>query len=495
MMGTSINATTMNDDWSEDDDKDDAPLLSADDEINQPTKGFLSSFKAGIAARKLKILITCTYVSTMIGLGLVMSAIGPTLEGLAQAFGQEHSTDLAPILMSRGVGYTIGTLVMGWTSTKYKHKRHLGIVVSAVVMGVFAMLIPQFASGKKSLWTLVLMMTFMSLAGGALDLGTNVLLTIVWQEDRFAAPAMNMLHFAWGVGSMLSPLVADGVGLEADRMRETWAVTGAIAIFLGVPPIMFASPLRFEEIEEQTKSENEKEDQDSESVDKLEAQNKSAKENEDEEGESGDELEAELQSQNNSASANDISPLKFYVGITALFFFYFAYAGCEHTPGDWLATFAMDQLDQDEDVGAYMTSVYWAMLTFGRLLGVGTSVWLSANQLIGLDFGMCIIGCILLITLGGKDVQVAYFSSGLIGFGLSTLYPMGILLGESRLPLTAKWISRFIAGGTIGSVVVPVIVGLLFKISSMAFSWALLSFIGMQFTCYMTVALMKPLKK
>lgn len=44
---------------------------------------------------------------------------------------------------------------------------------------------------------------FVSLFGGALDLGGNVLIVEIWEGDRRAAPAMNLLHFCWGAGSLL----------------------------------------------------------------------------------------------------------------------------------------------------------------------------------------------------------------------------------------------------------------------------------------------------
>ena len=53
-----------------------------------------------------KMQVTTTYFLAFIGLGVSTSALGPTMHGLATAYGQEDATDLAPLLTARGVGCT-----------------------------------------------------------------------------------------------------------------------------------------------------------------------------------------------------------------------------------------------------------------------------------------------------------------------------------------------------------------------------------------------------
>lgn len=130
---------------------------------------------------------------------------------------------------------------MGWLMSVYKNHRHRLLAASAVVMGGFATLIPAKAGGGE-MWVLYVLMTLMSVGGGALDLGGNVLLVKVWEGDTWAAPAMNALHCCWGIGSLMSPLVAAWVGLTAEDMGTTWLVIGAIATGLGLPLLLFDEP-------------------------------------------------------------------------------------------------------------------------------------------------------------------------------------------------------------------------------------------------------------
>ena len=64
---------------------------------------------------------------------------------------------------------------------------------------------------------------------------------------------------------------------------------------------------------------------------------------------------------------------------------------------------------------------------------------------------------------------------------------MGILLAESKLKADSAWISRLIAGGTIGSVVLPLLVGLLLADAPLAFAWCEAGFILVQIGSYLAV--------
>lgn len=49
------------------------------------------------------------------------------------SYGKNASTDLAAIMSARGVGYTVGTLGMGWVMTSVPDQRHYLLVVCMYV--------------------------------------------------------------------------------------------------------------------------------------------------------------------------------------------------------------------------------------------------------------------------------------------------------------------------------------------------------------------------
>lgn len=85
------------------------------------------------------------------------------------------------------------------------------------------------------------------------------------------------------------------------------------------------------------------------------------------------------------------------------------------------------------------------------------------------------------------NTSQAFVAVALLGMGLSTLYPMGIMLAEEKLSVTGSWISVFISGGTIGSVVLPLLVGLLLAKAPLALPWAETVFIVSQLLCWLVV--------
>ena len=134
-----------------------------------------------------------------------------------------------------------------------------------------------------------------------------------------------------------------------------------------------------------------------------------------------------------------------------------------------------------------MGSRYWGSLTLGRLLGVVLTAKLSVHQLITLDFLLACIGAVMLLAVSDSSLSGVYVAAAVMGVGFSTLYPMGILLAESKLKADSAWISRLIAGGTIGSVVLPLLVGLLLADAPLAFAWCEAGFILVQIGSYLVV--------
>ena len=106
---------------------------------------------------------------------------------------------------------------------------------------------------------------------------------------------------------------------------------------------------------------------------------------------------------------------------------------------------------------------------------------------------MSCVGVVILVS--AKTLGVAYLAASVTGLGLSILYPMGIVLAQTRLPLTEAWTSRFLAGGAIGAVMAPWLVGELLKKHPAALGpWFELVFILLQVVSYVSVALMPRLR-
>ena len=73
------------------------------------------------------------------------------------------------------------------------------------------------------LWLLAAVLLILGLGEGALDVGGNTLL--VWGYREKVAPYMNALHFFFGVGAFISPIiVAQAIQATGDIMLAYWAL-------------------------------------------------------------------------------------------------------------------------------------------------------------------------------------------------------------------------------------------------------------------------------
>ena len=256
---------------------------------------------------------------------------------------------------------------------------------------------------------------------------------------------MNLLHGIWGLGAVLGPLIAAGVGLEPADMPRTYLVLGAVGIILGLAPLLVSpgppphAP-----------------------------------------GDNAKKAAAIADQEGGGGGADDDSDQKsagFLRGIACLFLFYFAYAGLEQAFGAWVASFATKSaLQTTDEVGAFVTSCYWAGLTGGRLLAALLALAVSPAQLIGGGLVGALLASALLLLAGETGVGVLYVVAVLLGVSIAPFYPSALSLAGTRLRLSGAWTSRFIAGSPLGSILFPSLTGLLLKNSPTALGWAELAF-------------------
>jgi hypothetical protein len=278
---------------------------------------------------------------------------------------------------------------------------------------------------------------------------------------------MNLLHFAWGVGATICPLLAAGIGLGPSSLPLLYFTICIIGIVCTTPLLFFESPLV-----DTTSDENDNTD------------NNGANKTLDEEH--GDNIDngacvsgITLQSSHTADTDNDgensdtVSDGNKYIlqkGLIAMFLYYFSYAGVEGTFGSWLASYVYITGNKIED-GAFAVSVLWGSLTVGRLIASIISKFdhVTPSCYIVVDLLLGTISVIIMIIVASTKVLVMlYFASALIGFSLASMYPMGVTLAGERLSDDSQFTSRYIAGGSFGSLIWPPLVGLLISSNPIA---------------------------
>ena len=73
------------------------------------------------------------------------------------------------------------------------------------------------------------------------DIGGNVLLVEAWGPERKKdmLPYMNLLHFSWGAGATLLPLVAVEIGLEPADLPYVFLFAGLGGGAMSLPLFFF----------------------------------------------------------------------------------------------------------------------------------------------------------------------------------------------------------------------------------------------------------------
>ncbi len=170
-----------------------------------------SSFRPTAPVPKI-FSTTAGYYGAFLMLGLAAAVLGPTLPGLAT---QTRTTisQISIVFSARSFGYLLGAFLGGRLFDRFP-----GHPILAVVLGLMAIIIAAVPF-LSSLWFLTLFILPLGIIEGVIEIGGNTLL--VWLHKENTGPFMNGLHFFFGIGAFLSPLIAGQVLLHTGEIRWT----------------------------------------------------------------------------------------------------------------------------------------------------------------------------------------------------------------------------------------------------------------------------------
>ncbi|MCS7261273.1 MAG: MFS transporter [Anaerolineae bacterium] len=346
-----------------------------------------------------KLITTAAYYAAFIGLGLGVAAIGPTLPDLARHT-RSHLDEISFLFTAHSTGYLLGCLLAGHIYDRVRG--HPVMVLMLIAMAATMFLVPL----TSLLWLLTLVIFLLGLAGSILDVGGNTLL--VWIHQDKVGPYMNGLHAFFGVGTVIAPVViALLVQLSGDILWAYWALAFyllPIAVWLARLP----SPTH-------------------------------------------------VQNQNNAPARISDYPL---VALIVLLFI--LYVGSEFAMGGWLYSYAVAMKLADTVSAAYLTSVFWGAFTFARLLGVPISLRVRPRYILLGDFATAILGVALILIWSNSSLAL-WVGSILTGLGMASIIPVILSLAERRMVITGRVTSFFFAGGSVGGMILPWLIGQFFE--------------------------------
>ncbi len=353
---------------------------------------------------------TIAYFASFISLGMATASLGPALPHLAEATGSLIG-EISILFTMKAGGYLVGSVVGGRLYDRLPG--HLVAFSAIMGIGITMALAPVI----PLLWLLAGVLFILGMVEGALDVGCNAML--VWIHGREVGPYMNALHFFFGIGTFIAPIIlAQSVLLSGGI---TWGFRVIAVLMLPVAAWM---------------------------------------------------LRAVSPSPPTTATETDgRTNLKLLLLMVA---FLLVYVGAEVGFGGWVYTYALRQNLANETTGGYLTSAFWGAFTAGRLLSIPIAArvrprWILLGDLLGGILGL------VLILLFPESVVVLWVGAILLGLFLASIFPTVFTLAERRITLTGAITSWFFVGASAGAMFFPWLMGQLFEaISPVAIIYVIL---------------------
>jgi FHS family Na+ dependent glucose MFS transporter 1 len=344
------------------------------------------------------LVITLVYYLSFIVFGLVSAAEGPSLPTLARHTASALD-QLSLIFVFVSLGYLVGSFLSGQAYDRFPGHRLMAL--SLALIGASAVLIP--AAG--SLWLLLLAFFLLGLATGALDVGCNTLL--LWVHGEKVGPFMNGLHFFFGVGALISPLIlAQVLSITGDIHWLFWMCALACVPlvvwlwFLPEPPAA-------------------------------------------------------------AHAANGVNAPFPVFPVVLLVVLFILYVGLEMGFGNWLYTYALTLKLGTEISAAYLTSALWGAFTLGRLLGVWTAARARSQTILFMDLTGCLASAAVIL-LWRESALALWIGSIGLGLCMASIFPTILMLAGERMRVTGAITGWFLVGSGAGNMILPWLIGQVF---------------------------------
>ena len=344
------------------------------------------------------IIATIAYYLAFIILGMTTAASGPSLLKLADhtASGLDR---ISLIFVFGSLGYLIGSFFGGRAYDRFPG--HKLMAVTLLFIAVASILIPI----SSTLNVLLFAMFLSGLAAGILDVGCNTLL--LWTHKEKSGPFMNGLHFFFGVGSLIAPLLLAQVLLRTNDIYWMYYAFAVVSVPMMIWLWLLPEPSHGMHADAQTNA------------------------------------------------AFPVMPVFLIVMLFLL------YVGLELGFGNWIYTYALTLKLGTTITAAYLTSAFWGAFTLGRLLGVWVSTRMRAQTTILLDLIGCAISTVLIMVWKESSLVLWIGTFGL-GLSMASIFPNLMMLAGERMQITGTITGWFLVGSGAGSMLLPWLLGQIF---------------------------------
>eukprot|EP00940_MAST-03C_sp_MAST-3C-sp2_P000155 g155.t1 len=389
-----------------------------------------------------KLCLTGLYYWGVLGLGMASAVVGPTLDAIGHNIHVENLSSLSMIFVLRAFFYFFGSTTAGWVVTKYKCGYET-LFISLVWSAAMLSLVPRVVNAK------VMFALFCSLGLGSGVL-TNIpqALTIeLWRESN-VGPYLQALHFCYGVGATLSPLVVHTLIGTASALNAYYYIAGFH--LLGAALMVLAHDLKRDFFSQMSTDVEPKPDVEGVSRDETTYLLASSID----EGSIKREQAALDQRRQRRRRLERLAVLLMAI-------FIFLYVGNEVASGGLLYSFAKrGEFRLSPSSSALLTTVYWLFFSLGRLVSVPLSIHMTPKAVLSLSLAGVFASVIALqSSVVVKTEKLLWFAVCALGLSNGPIYGSAIVVLEEHVAVTGNVISALVAGDTLGEMIIPGVVG------------------------------------
>ena len=341
---------------------------------------------------------TILYSLAFVALGLISGSIGPTLPALAAQTNVELK-QISNLFVARSFGTLVGSWMIGRLYDRFTgHPLLAGsLLASALAMAMFP--------ASNLLWVLLALSVFIGLASASINVGGNALIVMVHGER--VRPFMSVLHFAFGLGGFLAPMLVALFESRADGLQWTYWSLAMLSLPVILLTMLSRSP-------------------------------------------------APSISHHEEKAANIPTPL-----LILLLLYFFLEVGAEATVMGWIFSYAVSQ-GIPTKTAYQINSAFWAAFTAGRLATVWLSVRFAALPLVRFHICLTALFAVALLVL---PISTGLLWTCAIGLGLAVapVFPSTFGYAQNRLHLSGRITGYFLVGASAGGMFWPRVVGQFFE--------------------------------
>lgn len=341
---------------------------------------------------------TILYALTFIAIGLTTASLGPTLPALAD-FTHASTSQISWLFVARSTGTITGALVLG--KLYDRAAGHPLLAGALFTIAATLALVPQLR------WITALVPVFIltGIASSMVNVGGHTL--IARTHGAHVGPHLSFIHFAYGVGGLLAPLIAKHFASRVDAVWWTYAALAGFAALTVLPFLLISSPPQ------------------------------------------------QPHAHKHAAAV----PLDRTVMLLLLFFF--LEVGAEGSISGWIFTYATLR-GVSTETAFYVNSAFWGAFTLGRLAGIPLAMRFSERRIVMAHLTGWLV--FLALALSWSNVTAALWLSAIgSGLAMAPVYPAMMAWTQRTLHLSGRIAGWVLVASALGAMGLPWVIGQLFE--------------------------------